>query len=65
MVTDLTGKILEVAGIDTAPKNAKLSLNGKTFSLDVAPNSVYRYKGKFRKTREIDFYQPQIIDSFK
>jgi hypothetical protein len=61
VVTDLTGKILEVAGIDTAPKNAELSLNGKTVSLKISPNSVYRYNGKFRKTREIDFYQPQII----
>lgn len=59
VVTDLTGKVIEVAGIDTVQKRAELTLNGKTFLLNVAPNSVYRYKGKFRKTREIDFFQPQ------
>lgn len=59
VVTDLAGQVIEVAGIDTVQKRAELTLNGKTFLLNVAPNSVYRYKGKFRKTREIDFFQPQ------
>jgi hypothetical protein len=55
ILSDLEGKIMEVVGIETQDKNAAIVYNGKTFSLSVAPNTVYTYEDKFQKTRSIDF----------
>jgi hypothetical protein len=59
VVSDLSGKIIEVDGIEPKVKKAAVTCDGKTFALTVAPNSDYGYNGKFFKTKEIGFSNPE------
>jgi len=58
VVSDLAGKIIEIAGIGTREEKAELNFSGKTVSLAVMPNTIYGYKTKFRKTKEVGFSNP-------
>ncbi len=58
VVSDLSGKIIEVVGIEPETKKTIITCNGKTNSLEVAPNSVYCYSEKFNKINEGKFYLP-------
>lgn len=59
VVSDLSGKILEITGIEPETQKAEVHSQGKVFALNVVPNVVYSYQGKFRKTKEIGFYSPE------
>jgi hypothetical protein len=59
VVSDLSGKIIEVVGIETEKQKAGITYNGKNNSLIVAPNTVYRNNGKFSKSREVEFTNPE------
>ncbi len=58
VVTDRNGKIIEVIGISTKDQKASIESSGKTFSLTIAPNAVYRFANKFRKSKKVEFYRP-------
>ena len=58
IVSDLTGKIIEVVGIETKNQKTAITYSGKTFSLSVAPNTVYSFKGKFQQTKRVGFDNP-------
>jgi len=58
VISDLSGKIIEVAGIEPEKKKIKVTCNGKTTPVEVSPNSVYSYPEKFRRTKETAFYKP-------
>jgi len=58
VVSDLSGKIIEVAGIDTEAKKAEISCNGKTKSVEIAPNIVYGYNKGLKVISRTDFYNP-------
>jgi peroxiredoxin len=62
LVTDGNGKIIEAIGISTKDQKASIEFSGKTFSLTVTPNTVYRFgNNKFRESKKVEFYRP---DSF-
>lgn len=44
VISDLSGKIVEVAGIEKKKQKAKLTCNGKTRLLTVVPNATYSYQ---------------------
>lgn len=58
VVSDLDGKPVKVVGIGTEVQKADVVYEGKTFSLKVAPNTVYGFDGKFSKTKKVQFYNP-------
>ena len=58
VVSDLSGRIIEVIGIDTKPVKTVIAYNGKTASLTVSPNSIYSYAGKFSQKSHIEFSNP-------
>jgi hypothetical protein len=57
MVSNLSGRITEVIGLETKIINAEIEVNGKVYRLMVSPNEVYTFNGGFRKTRGIGFYR--------
>jgi hypothetical protein len=57
MVSDLSGRITEVIGLETKIINAEIEVNGKVYRLMVSPNEVYTFNGGFRKTKGIGFYR--------
>lgn len=59
VVSDLSGKVVEVVGIETENQKASVRFTGKTVALNVAPNTEYSYQNKFRKTKEVGFYKPE------
>ena len=58
LISDLSGKIIEVIGIETEKQKSNITYNGKTTSLNVLPNAVYSYEGKFKKIKEVGFKNP-------
>lgn len=58
IVSDLTGKIVEIDGIEVKDQKAAVTYKGKTFPLSVAPNTVYTFNGKFQQTKQAGFDNP-------
>ncbi len=60
VVSDLTGKIVKVVGIETKDQKVVITYNGKTFPLSVSPNAVYTInEGKFQKMEQVEFINPE------
>lgn len=57
IISDLSGKIREVAGIDTKVQNVEIEYGGEMFKLTVSPNAVYLFNGRFSKNKGAEFYK--------
>ena len=55
VASDLEGKTIEVVGIEAKDEKATITIGGKTISLSVSPNTVYTYKNKFHKAKNVEF----------
>ncbi|HNW74338.1 MAG TPA: hypothetical protein PKN44_11980, partial [Bacteroidales bacterium] len=51
VVSDLSGKVVEVVGIETESQKATVCFTGKTFALNVAPNTEYSFQDKYVITK--------------
>ncbi|NCB07052.1 MAG: hypothetical protein EOM73_02685 [Bacteroidia bacterium] len=58
VVSDFSGKITKVIGIEPETKKAEVYCNGKSYSVHVAPNTVYTFTSKFNKLKGVPFYTP-------
>jgi hypothetical protein len=56
VISDISGKITGIAGIETKVQSAVIEYNGKLFELKVSSNGIYSFKGEFTKTRSAEFY---------
>ncbi len=59
VVSDLTGKIIEIVGIETTNKKTIIAYKGKNFSISVNPNAIFNYRNGFHKTKSIEFCKPK------
>jgi hypothetical protein len=61
IVTDMQGRILYLAGIDTRPHAVNLMANNKKYAGVVVPNAVYKPEGsKLRMVKKVPFdYKPE------
>lgn len=58
MVSEMSSKIIEVVRIEQEKQKANITLYEKMSFLSVAPNNVYAFNGKFSKSKEVEFINP-------
>lgn len=61
VISDLEGRIIKIIGITPDKKDRKVSVDyeGKTHSLSLGPNAIYRYDKKFQRVPGAAFYTCQ------
>ena len=59
VISDLSGRIVEVVGIEPEKQKARITCHEKTIVEEVSPNTVFNYNGKFSQTKEVEFYNPE------
>jgi hypothetical protein len=58
VITGLDGQLTGVAGIDTSEKKATIIFNGKSYPVNVSPNTVFSFDGKIKQAKKVPFCQP-------
>ncbi len=58
IVSDMSGKIKEIVGIETGKQKINITSNIGTSLLTVVPNAVYNFSKGFEKRKDTKFYNP-------
>jgi hypothetical protein len=58
VITDMKGQLLNVVGIETEPKQAKITFDEKSVEAQIDPNATYEFSGKLQEVRKVPFFKP-------
>ena len=57
VISDFSGKITAVIGIETKEQGAEIEYNNEIYKLDVSPDGVYLFNGRFSRNKGAEFYK--------